>query len=53
MTARALLVRGEGRTILVDTGNGDKYDAKFKEIYALDESGASLLTSLRAARGRS
>jgi glyoxylase-like metal-dependent hydrolase (beta-lactamase superfamily II) len=47
MTARALLVRGEGRTILVDTGNGDKFDAKFKEIYALDESGASLLTSLR------
>jgi glyoxylase-like metal-dependent hydrolase (beta-lactamase superfamily II) len=47
MTARALLVRGEGRTILVDTGNGDKYDQKFKEIYALDESGASLLTSLR------
>ena len=47
MGARALLVRGEGRTILVDTGNGDKYDPKFKEIYALDESGASLLTSLR------
>jgi glyoxylase-like metal-dependent hydrolase (beta-lactamase superfamily II) len=49
MSARAMLVRGEGRTILVDTGNGDKYDAKFKEIYALDETVTDLERSLRAA----
>lgn len=48
MSARALLVRGEGRTILVDTGNGDKYDAKFREIYGLDETVADLDRSLRA-----
>jgi glyoxylase-like metal-dependent hydrolase (beta-lactamase superfamily II) len=49
MSARALLVRGEGRTILVDTGNGNKYDTKFKEIYALDETATDLDRSLRAA----
>lgn len=49
MSARVLLVRGEGRTILVDTGNGNKYDAKFKEIYALDETATDLERSLRAA----
>jgi glyoxylase-like metal-dependent hydrolase (beta-lactamase superfamily II) len=49
MSARALLVRGEGRIILVDTGNGNKYDAKFREIYALDETATDLERSLRAS----
>ena len=48
MSARALLVRGEGRTILVDTGNGDKYDPKFREIYGLDDAATDLDRSLRA-----
>jgi glyoxylase-like metal-dependent hydrolase (beta-lactamase superfamily II) len=48
MSARALLVRGEGRTILVDTGNGDKYDAKFREIFSLDDAATGLDRSLLA-----
>lgn len=48
MSARGVLVRGEGRTILVDTGNGDKYDAKFREIYGLDLTATDLDRSLLA-----
>ena len=33
MTARCLVLRGHGRTVLVDTGMGDKHDAKFASIY--------------------
>lgn len=33
MTARCLLLRGHGRTALVDTGMGDKHDEKFGRIY--------------------
>ncbi|MEM1054123.1 MAG: MBL fold metallo-hydrolase [Bacteroidota bacterium] len=33
MTARCLLLRGHGRVVLVDTGMGDKHDAKFARIY--------------------
>ncbi|OZC01910.1 MBL fold metallo-hydrolase [Rubricoccus marinus] len=46
MMARCLLLRGHGRVILVDTGMGDKHDAKFARIYdagpftLLDELGA-------------
>ena len=36
MVTRSLLIRGEGRNILVDTGNGDKYSEKFVRIYAID-----------------
>ncbi len=39
MAARILLVRGSGRTILVDTGNGDKWDAKNRDIYGIGEYG--------------
>jgi glyoxylase-like metal-dependent hydrolase (beta-lactamase superfamily II) len=48
MSARALLVRGEGRTILVDTGNGNKYDPKLRDIYRLDDTATDLERSLRA-----
>ena len=34
MTARCLLLRGHGRVVLVDTGMGDKHDAKFARIYS-------------------
>ena len=42
------LVRARGRTILVDTGAGDKEDAKFRDQYAL---GPSILLEALAARG--
>jgi glyoxylase-like metal-dependent hydrolase (beta-lactamase superfamily II) len=48
MAARALLLAGDGRIILVDTGNGSKYNDKTRAIYAMDESQSDLLSSLRA-----
>lgn len=47
LAMRCLLLRGHGRTILVDTGLGDKTDAKFDRIYAVDRS-HTLLGSLDA-----
>ncbi len=38
MCANILLIRGEGRNILVDTGIGDKFNEKFQTIYAVDVS---------------
>lgn len=38
MSARALLVRGGGRTIVVDAGCGTKMGEKLEAIYALDNS---------------
>jgi glyoxylase-like metal-dependent hydrolase (beta-lactamase superfamily II) len=38
MGMRPLLVRGGGRTVLVDAGCGDKMDAKAADIYAFDRS---------------
>ncbi len=49
LAARNLLIRGDGRTILVDNGNGDKWNDKLKEIYRLDVSGGDLWSSLAAA----
>ena len=46
MAARCLLIRGEGRTILVDTGNGTKFTDKLKDIYRLDTTRSSLDQSL-------
>lgn len=48
LAARALLIRGGGKTILVDVGNGDKLNDKLKGIYKIDASRADLVTSLRA-----
>ncbi len=47
MAARALLLIGDGRKILVDVGNGSKFNDKLKSIYKIDESRNSLLGSLR------
>ena len=47
LAMRCVLLRGHGRTILVDTGLGDKTDAKFDRIYAVDRS-HTLLGSLAA-----
>ena len=49
LASRSLLIRGEGRCILVDNGNGDKWNDKLKDIYRLDVSGSSLDGSLAAA----
>src|SRR5690242_21318706 len=35
-TTRCLLVESAGRRILVETGNGDKFPAKLKDIYGID-----------------
>jgi glyoxylase-like metal-dependent hydrolase (beta-lactamase superfamily II) len=48
MAARALLLRGAGRTILIDTGNGAKLNEKLKAIYKIDPARADLLSSLAA-----
>ncbi|HTY36665.1 MAG TPA: MBL fold metallo-hydrolase [Bacteroidota bacterium] len=47
LAARCWLIRGRGRTILVDDGNGTKWNDKLKDIYRLDNSTGDLQTSLR------
>lgn len=49
LAARCLLIRGDGRTILVDTGNGLKWNDKLKDIYRLDNSRFVLEDSLAKA----
>lgn len=49
LASRSLLIRGGGRTILIDNGNGDKWTDKLKDIYRLDVSGGDLWSSLHAA----
>jgi glyoxylase-like metal-dependent hydrolase (beta-lactamase superfamily II) len=44
---RSLLLEGDGRVILIDNGAGNKYDARFKDIFALE--GCILNDSLRRA----
>jgi glyoxylase-like metal-dependent hydrolase (beta-lactamase superfamily II) len=48
LAARCLILRGNGRTILVDTGNGSKFSEKLKDIYRLDTEHSSLERSLGA-----
>ena len=56
MEARALLLKSKDRIIVIDVGNGGDFVAKygerlgnkFAELYAVDDSGPSLLKSLRA-----
>jgi glyoxylase-like metal-dependent hydrolase (beta-lactamase superfamily II) len=43
---RSLLIIGEGRTILIDTGAGEKLSEKMKEIYNIDTSVHSLSRAL-------
>ena len=55
MEARALLLKSKNRNILIDTGNGsdfttkygEKLGPKFAEIYAVDQNGPSLLSSIK------
>jgi glyoxylase-like metal-dependent hydrolase (beta-lactamase superfamily II) len=48
LAMRCLLLRGHGRTILVDTGLGHKADDKFSRIYGVDHDHSTLLGSLAA-----
>lgn len=47
LAMRCLLLRGHGRTILVDTGVGHKSSEKFESIYAVDHGHSTLLGSLK------
>ena len=49
LATRSLLLRGGGRTILIDNGNGDKWNDKLKDIYRLDNTGGDLWSSLTKA----
>jgi glyoxylase-like metal-dependent hydrolase (beta-lactamase superfamily II) len=46
MSLNTLLLVGDGKIILIDTGVGDKFTDKFREIYAIDYSEHSLVKSL-------
>jgi glyoxylase-like metal-dependent hydrolase (beta-lactamase superfamily II) len=48
MRANSLLVRAGGRTIVIETGNGTKWDAKQRAIYAFQD-GDPLIDSLGKA----
>ena len=49
MTANCLLVESGDDLLLVDTGVGDKNDAKFNDIFGLDEGAERLPESIRRA----
>ncbi len=46
LAARALLLQGGGRTVLVDTGNGGKFDEKLRSIYRIENTTADIVSSL-------
>ena len=46
MVTRSLLLVSENKRILIDTGNGDKWQKKFKEIYEIDTKSVSIDSSL-------
>jgi glyoxylase-like metal-dependent hydrolase (beta-lactamase superfamily II) len=46
MAARALLLVGGGRTILIDDGNGSKFNEKLVSIYKIDSRRHDLISSL-------
>ena len=46
MAARALLIRGEGKTIVVDAGCGHKMGEKLESIYKVDNTQYTLLNGL-------
>ena len=46
MVTRSLLLVSENKRILIDTGNGDKWQEKFKKIYEIDTTLVSLESSI-------
>ncbi|MEM8962940.1 MAG: MBL fold metallo-hydrolase [Acidobacteriota bacterium] len=49
MATNCLLVRRGDDLVLIDTGIGDKNDAKFRDIFGLEEGATRLPNSIRAA----
>ncbi|HTP79796.1 MAG TPA: MBL fold metallo-hydrolase [Bacteroidota bacterium] len=49
LAARCWLIRGNGKTILVDDGNGSKWNDKLKDIYNLRTHESDLVSSLKKA----
>jgi len=47
MASRSLLVVGNGRRILIDVGNGSKYNDKLRAIYNFDNSRFDIISSLK------
>lgn len=48
LASRLMLLEGDGRRILVDTGLGDKWDAKRSAIFGVERVGGGVLEALRA-----
>jgi glyoxylase-like metal-dependent hydrolase (beta-lactamase superfamily II) len=46
LAARPLLIRGGGRTVLVDTGNGGKFNDKLRSIYSMENRTSDIVSSL-------
>ncbi len=46
LASRLLYIQGAGRRILVDTGLGDKWDEKRREIFQVDRSAGGVLAAL-------
>jgi len=46
LAARALLLRGGGRNVLIDTGNGGKFDEKLRTIYRMETGDSDIVSSL-------
>lgn len=47
LSARPLLVRWDDRVVLIDTGNGTKFNDKFAQIYGIDKEKSSIETALQ------
>jgi len=47
LAARALLLKGGGRVVLVDVGLGTKFNEKLRSIYSVDQTGSDLVRSLK------
>ncbi len=47
LASRAMLLIGNGKNILVDDGNGDKFSDKLKAIYKIDSDTANIAASLK------
>ncbi|HLA62927.1 MAG TPA: MBL fold metallo-hydrolase [Rhodothermales bacterium] len=49
LAMRCLLLRGHGRTVLVDCGLGDRFDDRFAKIYGVEHPRDTLARSLEVA----
>lgn len=47
LAARPMLIRTDEKTILIDTGNGTKFDDKFAKIYNIDREKSSIDFALK------